>query len=73
MESQQIESYLQTLKLHLAAQCIDEQLQMCDEHYVRLEQISWDVRTKMYEIEQLREHLVTEQQTLFSHIEILER
>jgi hypothetical protein len=73
MNENEYESYLLTFDLYLAEQCIDDQLSVYAEHYARLQQIDWDVRSKMYDIEQCIESLLTERQRLISHIKMLEQ
>ncbi|MEJ5308655.1 MAG: hypothetical protein WHX52_02705 [Anaerolineae bacterium] len=73
MNKNEYESYLRTFDLHLAKQDIEDQLEMYEKCYTRLEQISWDVRSKMHDIEQQQDRLVTELQALNDHIRILEQ
>lgn len=73
MNDQEIENYLQTIELHFAVQNIEDQLQICEENYIRLQQLDWRVHAEIDALEQRQDSLLSEWQTLTSRIKTLER
>jgi len=73
VNDQEIENYLQTIELHFAVQNIEDQLQICEENYIRLQQLDWRVHAEIDALEQRQDSFLSEWQTLTSHIKMLER